>query len=331
MTVTPQTNASLEEIAQVIAQYESFAICGHVNPDGDCIGSQLGLAEALKSLGKDTVCLFAEEDQGDRVLSFLPGYDEMMPARAYSGAPDVFIGVDVPSRERVGDGAPVRDRAKVAITIDHHAFDTAMSDFVHVDPAAASTSLLVWEMIPYLVAEPSYEMALCCYTGLVSDTGGFAYQNTDERAFIAAAEMVGHGAQPNYVALKLFQNRSAAELKLEARSLAHMCFIADGDAVFSWVSADDIRDAGAEPADFANLIDTLRSMRDIRVACILRDQGDCVRGSIRAKDETDVAAIARSFGGGGHTAAAGFTMYVPLEEAKAQVVSAIGQALGKRS
>ena len=329
MAVTPQTNATLEEIAQSLAKYRSFAICGHINPDGDCIGSELALAHALKALGKDVACLFAKTGQSAASLDFLPGYEWLTAASQYDGTPDVFIGVDVPSRERIGEAVDVLDRAELSVTIDHHAYNPSMCDMVYVDPDAASTSLLIWEMLPYLVAEPSEEMAACAYTGLVSDTGGFAYQNTDARTFDAAASMVKAGACPELTAKHLFQNRSLAELKLEACSLGRMEFLADGQAVFSYITADDIRNSDASPEDFDSLIDTLRTLGTIRVACILREQEDCVRGSLRAKDDTDVAEIARSFGGGGHKAAAGFTLYVPIAQACEAVKRAIEEALSE--
>ena len=329
VTTTPQTNTDLASIADVLRGADSFAVCGHVGPDGDCLGSQLVVYHALKALGKDVTCLLAKSDPVEAGLAFLPGIADMVPAADFDGIPDVFVAVDVPTPERMGEAAAaVQARSAVTVTVDHHAADEAMSVYTYVDPDAAATTMLVWELGSLLGIERSPEMAVCAYTGLVTDTGRFQFQNTDEAAFAAAFEMVRAGADPAAVAREVFQSRSVASLELERIVLSRMRFGLGGAYVASYLTRDDFEETGAVKADAEPLINTLRSLAGIRVACMLREEPEHIRGSFRAKDDTDVAAIAHTMGGGGHRAAAGFTLYGSLDQAIEKVDAAVFAALG---
>ena len=318
MTTTPQTNATLAEIAEVLRTGDDFVICGHVSPDGDCLGSQLALHHALLALGKRSQCVLARDEPVEASLGFLPGIGDLVFAGAYDGPCGVFVGVDAPSRERIGEHASsIHDRCGVSVTVDHHASETTMCDYVYVDPDSASASILVWELAKLLVGKPSYESALCAYTGLVTDTGGFRYQNTNSVALNAAAELLEYGIDPSFVASETLMSRTLASLKLEERVIGRMQFVADGAGVLSWVCRDDLQELGAQKSDTEPLVNVLRSVRGVRVACMLREQDGSVRGSLRSKDDTDVAALARELGGGGHKAAAGLTLDMQLDEAVA--------------
>lgn len=308
MSVTPQTNITLAELAVFLRDHDDFCICGHVSPDGDCLGSQLSLAHALRSLGKRVVCVLARDEALDAGAASLPGARDLVWAGLVERAPQCFVAVDVPTRERLGDAARLLDESAASATVDHHAVDDRMTDICYTDPDSASTSLLVWELIGYLGVEPSSDMATCAFAGLMTDTGRFQYQNADARAFSLGAEMVSRGAEPAHIGSAFYQNRTLASVKLEAAAISHLRLIAGGSAALSYVSADDMAACGAVKADAEPLVDILRSIAGVRVVCMLREQPDGVRGSLRAKDDTDVSALARRFGGGGHRAAAGFSV-----------------------
>ena len=329
MTTTPQTNATLAEIAQVVRDNDDFVICGHVSPDGDCLGSQLALWHAMRALGKRATCLLVRDEPVGVALAWLPGIDEMVPAALFDGPCDVFFGVDVPTRERIGDAVSILDRAKTSVTVDHHAAETTMCEHVHVDPDSASASILVWELVKLLCDESPSECALCAYTGLVTDTGGFRFQNSDVRAFAAASDLIAHGVDPAFVATSVFQNRTLPSLKLEALVIERMGIVADGGGAISWIASADMERLGAVKADAEPLVDCIRSLSGTRVACILREQDGMVRGSLRSKDDTDVASLARELGGGGHRAAAGLTLDMPLDEAIEFMSVKISDLLGR--
>lgn len=321
MTVTPQTNATLEQVAAQLVTCDDFIICGHVNPDGDCIGSMLALRHALEALGKKVICARASTLPLDPTLTWLPGASDIVPAAHVTKHHETFVGVDVPTRDRLGvETSKLLDGARKSFTIDHHANDDTICDVVHVDPDAASCSMLIWELMQHMGLQIPQEAALCCYTGLVTDTGGFCFQNTDARAFAAASDMISYGIDPSEVARNVMQNRSMASLKLDSLALHRMILSEDGLVAVSWITEKDIEELGAVRADVEPLIDTLRSLRGIEVACMLREQEGSVRGSLRAKNELDVSALARSYGGGGHKAASGFTLNMPIDEAVKMVV-----------
>ena len=329
MAVSPQTNCTLAEIANRLCELDDFVVCGHVSPDGDCLGSQLALAAALRRLGKRVTCVLVKDEPVEaNLLRVLDGAQDLVFAGAYKGAPGAFVGVDVPTRERIGEAAcALLDRALFSFTIDHHAVDTTMCDMVYVDPDAASTTMLIWELAGYLGVERTGAVANCCYTGLVTDTGRFQYQNTDERCMSLAAEMVAAGADPASVSREVFQNRTYASMRLEATAIMRAEFSEDGATALGYLTREDFARFGAHKSDAEPVIDALRRIEGVRVACMLREQEDCIRGSLRAKDDTDVSAIARTFGGGGHVAAAGFTLHCTLDEAVAQVRAALAEAV----
>lgn len=320
MTATPQTNTSIEEAAEELLKHETFAVCGHVNPDGDCIGSTLGLACALKEAGKKAFALTADDVAPDESFSFMEGFGSVVAASEFSQPVDVFVTVDGPNDERIGAAAAaVKARAGLTLTLDHHADPFRHSDLSYTDPDAASTTMIVWEVAKRLgigrEGEAARRVATCCYAGLLTDTGRFMHQNTDFAAMKAASEMVAAGASPSDVATSLFQQRTEASIRLDGVAAERMEVVGGGSAVVSWISLDDMKALGATSHDCENAIAPIRSLRGVNVSCLLKEREDGVRGSLRAKDDTDVSAIAREFGGGGHKAAAGFTLDCSLKEA----------------
>ena len=162
MSVTPQTNITLAELAVFLRDHDDFCICGHVSPDGDCLGSQLSLAHALE-LSANALCASSPATR-----RLMPGLHHFPVHATLSGpvsssAPQCFVAVDVPTRERLGDASRLLDGSAASATVDHHAVDDRMTDICYTDPDSASTSLLVWELIGYLGVEPSADMATCAF------------------------------------------------------------------------------------------------------------------------------------------------------------------------
>ncbi len=320
-------NNSLVDIANALSAGESFCICGHVSPDGDCIGSELALYWALSSLGLKVTCLLAKPDPLERSLTTLPGVDMLKPAEETDTFP-VFISVDVPNPDRLGSVAKsVREKASLTISIDHHETDTKTSDLQFTDPTAASTTCLIWELIKVLGIEVPIDSAICCYAGLMTDTGRFQYQNADSRAFISASEMVEAGVDVEKISANFFQNSSLAEIKINAITARNLRLLKDRRIALSYISLDDIKDAQAQKSDTEGAINVVRSLGGVDVACVLKENEDCIRGSLRSKDGTDVAEIASEFGGGGHKAAAGFTMYCTLQDALCTIEKRLCEAV----
>ena len=303
----------------------SVAICGHVNPDGDCLGSVLALTLGLRELGYAATPLLATREK-PRLYDFLEGYDDLVPACEYHAVPDVFILVDVPCPNRAGDGEAVFKRARKTLVIDHHQGDAAFADMGYVDSTAAAAGMLVWDFLEQAGATLTPHIATCCYTALVTDTGRFQFQNADARALMAAAKMACAGAVPSDISRYVYQRRSWAALQLEGLVMGRMELFFDNKAVLSWACEEDFRELGACKEDGDSLIDAIRQLGGVEVVVMLREQGPIVRGSIRSKTDRDVAAIAEKMNGGGHKAAAGFTIHGTLEEARDIVIGHLAES-----
>ena len=324
MTVTPETNATLPEIARVLAGADDILVCGHASPDGDCIGSTLGMVHGLRALGKRVCGLVV--DPVPHALRFLPGADELTVADEFEGVCGCFVAVDVPDLKRMGEAAAaLHEAAALTVRIDHHAVPARYSDYSHTDPDAVSASSLVWEVLGHLgVQTPN--AATCCYAGLMTDSGRFTFSNTDERAFRLAAEMVACGAVPSAIAASLYENERLQALQLEARAFSRMEMDGEAGWAITYLTREDFAEFGADKADAEGVVDFIRRLGEVRALCCLREQEGKVRLSFRAKDDVDVREIARGFGGGGHKAAAGATLEMPLAEAYALVKAALVEA-----
>lgn len=311
---------------KLLSGQRTVVVCGHVNPDGDSVGSVLALTYLLRKLGYEVTPLLATRDR-PRVFDFLEGYEDLTPACEYEGKPDVFVSVDVPAIQRTGDGARVFERAKKSIAIDHHQGDGGFADVALVDDGAAAAGVLVWDFAAQAGVERDAALATCCYTALVTDTGRFQFQNADATTLQAASEMAAAGAVPADIALNVYQRETMASLKLRARALERMKFACEGRAVISYVTEEDFSELGALPEDGETLIDAVRELGDVDVVVMLREQGPVIRGSLRAKTDFDVSKVAVELGGGGHAAAAGFTVKEGFFEAEKHVLKLLSEAL----
>lgn len=307
----------------------TIAICGHVNPDGDCLGSALALTIGLRTCGFTVTPLLATREL-PKLYDFLSAYEDLTPACEYHMDPDVFISVDVPSIQRSGDGEHVFKRAKKTLAIDHHQGTASFADVGFVDDSAAAAGMLVWDFLDQSGVRLTPEIATCCYTALVTDTGRFQFQNTNPAALRAAADMAGSGASPSEISRYVYQRKSLAAIQLNALVMRRIEVVFGGRAVISWVCEADFKNLGATKDDGDSLIDLIRQLDGIEVAVMLREQGPIVRGSIRSKTDRDVAAIAIKMNGGGHRAAAGFTIQGGLDEARSTVLRLLSESFARR-
>ena len=312
---------------KLFKEAKTVAVCGHINPDGDCLGSVLALTSVLNGAGIEATPLLASKDK-PAALDFLPGYDTLVPALDYADDPDVFVMVDVPNDERMRDGAAVKARAKATVKIDHHMGPDDVADICYIDESAAAAGMLVWELAKQMCDTPSMDVAKNCYAALLTDTGSFRFQNADEAAFESAAQMVAAGADPAYAATQFYQRKTIPALKLESLVVSRLQIECQGHLAISWVEERDLEQLGARKDDCEELIDVVRQIAGPEVSVILRGQKDCIRGSIRSKTSHDVRAIAMQMNGGGHVAASGFTLYGSMQDAIGEVVARVGASFG---
>jgi len=295
--------AAFHHAAVALRRATSVVVCGHVRPDGDAIGSALGLTLALREAGIAAVPTLANAEGAPSTYDFLPGFGLFVAVEQLE-APDVFVAVDSPSPERLGD-ADAKPYGQVSV----------------VDATAAATGQLIWGIANALLEQPSADVALCCYVGLITDTGRFSYDNTSERAFHDAAEMIAAGVDPANTARLVYQNRSKASLEIEACAMTRLTVANHGHVAYAWVTDEDFDELGVLPEEAESLPDSVRLLGGIDVAFLMRQAGDEVRVNLRAKCGFDVGSVARAFGGGGHRAASGLTFQGTMAELLPQLLA----------
>ncbi len=301
--------ADYAAIAQVVRGASTFAVCGHVNPDGDSVGSVLGMVALLRSLGKSVTPLLANASHAPAKYAFLEGHGDFIHATRFSKRVDVFVSVDTPTVERMGDSYEMMRRAATSISLDHHPEAGVGADLWRRDVGSSSASMMVWDLAKELTdGHPGAAVANACYTGIVTDTGCFQFQNSNARALLAASEMVLEGASPAQVCTEVFQSRKVAAIRLEGRIIERLRVSDGGKVAWSWILESDYDELGVAKEDTEGLVDTVRSVKSIEVAILAQSRKNDIRCSIRGKRDFDVSEIAREYGGGGHRAAAGFTL-----------------------
>jgi phosphoesterase RecJ-like protein len=284
----------------------SVVVCAHVRPDGDAIGSTLAMTLALRDIGIPAIPTLADTEDPPSTYSWLPGFGLYVPAVQLE-APDVFIALDCPNLSRLGEAEGLAREAGQLVVIDHHPDNVGFGTINAVDSTAAATGQLVWDFVQQLEMAPSEEVALCCYVGLITDTGRFSYDNTSAKSLRDAASMIEAGVDPAETARLTYQNRSRASLAIEACAMSRLTLANHGRVAYAWVTDDDFETLGVLPEEAESLPDAVRLVGGIEVALLLRQFGDTVRVNLRAKTGFDVGAVARNFGGGGHRAASGLT------------------------
>ncbi|MDJ0791861.1 MAG: bifunctional oligoribonuclease/PAP phosphatase NrnA [Acidimicrobiia bacterium] len=311
----------MEAVAEVIARAETVGVVGHVNPDGDALGAMVGLALAARNTGKSAVASFAEPFRIPQELRMLDS-DVLVRPKDFPTDLDVAVAVDTSVPDRVGDLAGAMEKAGSLAVIDHHLSDGSWGDAVWIDSSAAATTEMVYDLLVALDWDITPEVASALYVGLVTDTGRFQYSNTTPKTFEIAAELLRKGVKPDQVGQQLFEEVSFAYLDVVSRVLGRAVLDDDHRFVWSSLTQDDLDAAGLEPSDADGLIDLIRLPRAAEVACLLKMKPNgVVKGSLRSRGAIDVAAIARTFGGGGHHNAAGFTATDPADDVIEQIVA----------
>lgn len=294
--------------AVVLKKARSVVVCAHVRPDGDAIGSVLGMTLALRTAGIPAVPTLADAGPPPTTYAFLPGHSLFVPASDLD-PPDVFVALDTPIPDRLGAAERLMSSASTTVLFDHHPDASAYCDICVCDPTMAATGQMVWRFLTALEIEATPELALALYVALITDTGRFSYDNTSPGALRDASLMLEAGVDPAYASRMVYQERSAASLDVEARALSRLETVNEGRVAWTYLTDEDFEQSGARPEEAEHVVDAVRALGGIDVVVLLRQKGSEVRGNLRAKTGIDVGIVARALGGGGHRAAAGFTVH----------------------
>lgn len=308
---------SLKETAAKLLSADTLVLTAHVNPDGDAIGSCLGLYQVLTKLGKQVEILIDDDISAD--FSFLPDIAAIKKPEQACYKADLLVILDA-SLDRVGS---VVEKCQAAVlNIDHHITNDGKAEFLYLDAERAATAEIVYQLLAELGVAPDQAVAACLYTGIATDSGYFRYSNTTPDTMRAAADLLATGLRPELISEAL-EKRSFKHVQDKAKAMQTIEVSADGRMAGLFIDL-----ALYETLDSTeDFIDGVRIIDGVDVAVLMKEvEAGVCRVSMRSK-VTDVSKIAASLGGGGHIRAAGCTIREPLAQAKTRLFAAIAAAL----
>ena len=309
---------TLEEATAKLMAARKLLITAHVNPDGDAVGSTLGLAAFLRGQGKEAVVMI--DDKLPKNLSFLPGSDKITrPEEGKKSDAELLVILDT-SLDRIGEVEKAAEGLPV-LNIDHHISNDGKADFLYNDNRAA-TAEIIFEIVDRLGGAFTPDVAVPLYTGLATDTGFFKFSNTRPETLRAAARLLEAGVRPEQVSEAL-EEKPEALVRGQAAALQTMELSYGGRVAGLYLD----KELATSLETTEGFIDFVRVIEGVEIAVLIKcmDENFC-RVSVRSKGR-DVSKVAMKFGGGGHIRAAGFSVKKPLAEAKKDVLDALGEAL----
>ncbi len=323
----------LERVGAELRSRQRFLLTAHEGPDGDALGSLLGMHHLLTQLGKDSVMFLAAKEFPLPIeYRFLP-LEEVFHEPPADMACRTVVFLDCGNIDRM----PVEFLTagdNDVINIDHHHDNTRFGDFNLVDVEASCTAEIVYDLAHMMGATITAEMAAALYVGLITDTGNFMYDNTSAHTHRVAAELIDAGVDVDDTYRRLYEHVPMEKVRLVSRALQSIQRHCDERLAISYITKADYEATGAGEEMTEGVIDFLRSIEGTKVAAVVRDLGNRGRAarkvSLRSSDgEVDVSAIARKNGGGGHKRAAGFSTDLELDDLVAflcgEVVSQLGE------
>jgi phosphoesterase RecJ-like protein len=316
----------MNEVLSTIERHQRFVLTSHARPDGDAIGSVLGASLMLRELGKEVDVVMS--DSVPVIYRGLPHADSIKRAHEVNGRYDAAIILECDSVQRTGiRGLEANNRTLV--NIDHH---TSAKPFAHVnwiDPSACATAQMIFELGRAAGAHLTPEVATCLYTAVLTDTGSFCFQGTNEKTFALAQELVKAGADPSHIAHSVYF--ANPESKMRLLGLALNSLQREGDMVWMTVTQEQMQQCSALEEDCEGLVNYGLGIAGVEVAAFFRQLPDGrYRISLRSKGGVNVALIAAQFGGGGHQCAAGCSLPGPLAAALEKIAGNISkQRMGK--
>ncbi len=316
----------VDQIIQELKAAKTVAIGGHMRPDGDCIGSELAVAYALAQLGKK-VTVFNQDKMPEK-LAFLD------PKKILSGPKktkhyDCVVVTDCATYERLGAVCGAIGKRGKLINIDHHASNSRYGDINWIDSNSASSGELIFRLIKQADWPITPLIADCLFTAISTDTGSFQYATTRPSTYHTAAELVTKGANLARICEEVYQSYPLSRVKLQKHLYNSFKLIAGKQIAYFWIRHSDYNKAGAIPDESEGLIDHIRDIQGVKVACLFEEiEPEITRISLRSKlPELDVSTIAVSYGGGGHQSAAGARIPGKQQNTQRQILSSIKKAL----
>ncbi len=314
-------------LTEMVKSAETIAIGGHVRPDGDCVGSCLGVYLYLKKHFPDKQIHVYLESIPD-VFHFLKGSEDILHEIPADKVYDLFILLDCGDAQRLGFSAPLFERAKTSFCIDHHVSNQAFATENYIEPEASSTCELVYHLLGS--DQISEEIAECLYVGIVHDTGVFRHSCTHPSTMCAAADLMGKGIPFTKIITETFDEKTFAQNQIMGYALVNAIQFLKGRGVASYVDLEQMVEYRVQPKQLDGIVNQLKLTKGADLAVFMYElEKGFYKVSLRSTEAVDVSRLCQTFGGGGHARAAGFGMRGTFAEILEKVKAAALEQLGK--
>lgn len=314
----------MKEIKEKIESANEIIVISHERPDGDAIGSALAMGLGLEKLGK-RVRIFVP-DRVPEVYRFLKGIEKIEKLQNTKELhADVCVFLDTANPIRLGSKTDLRGLGKLIVNIDHHVDNTGFGDINLIDPTAAATGEIVYEVLSQWDDLIDPDIADALYTAIVTDSGRFSYDSTTHKTHLIAADLLMKGANKSKIIKNIYEIKPLKVLKLIGEMLINASLAFDGKVIWSFITLKSFREHGADLLDSEGFLQFLRMTQGAKIAILFRElEENRIRVSLRSIDSSiNVREIAAEFGGGGHDMAAGCTLETDLEGAKNLILKSI--------
>ncbi len=312
----------LKDVVEKLQNAKKIAIFNHINPDGDAHGSAFGLKLALKAMGKDAEVFIRSGDDLTKEYKLIKGTDK---SNVKISDCDLLVAVDCADIARLGEFGEAFSGNTIAI--DHHVTHKTFAQTTMVAADSPATGEIIFDVIKALGVEINYDIAYNLYLAIACDTGSFKYSSTTPKTHMVAAELIKTGIDFADMTKQLFDSKSFEYLQMYKKGIENLEICADGKIALLAFCEDDFAKAGISEADADGVVNLPNSVAGTEVGVYIRQRGDEFKVSLRSNGALDVSKVAEGFGGGGHKAASGFSMKLPLDEVKTLVVEKLKTAL----
>lgn len=312
----------MNKIVNLIKDADNILIVTHISPDGDAIGSSLGLLNGLKLINKNVDLII--DDCVPKDFMFLSNAE--LIKMTCSGDYDLAIAVDVSDERRMGSCLNLYKKAKTKISIDHHASNTMFADINLIDKNAAATCELVYQTLKLLDIDFDKNISTCLLCGIITDSGRFMFPNTTSITHEIAGDLLNNGAEMAEINENLFEKRSLSQIKLLSKALQNLRIEAEGKIAYMYVTYDMINECKADENETEGFVNYAKQIDGCEIGILFKEQENAVKVSYRSK-RVNVNKIASLFGGGGHILASGCTIEDTMENAISKVLTACREEL----
>ena len=313
------TQGVWDAAADALVSAKTIGVVGHVRPDGDALGAMLGLVHASRAAGKNAVASFGEPFIVGNEFDYLD-VSVLTPPDRFPGDLDLAVVCDTGVIDRLGSVGPKVEKASTLLVIDHHKSESDIGDIALIDPTAAATTQLVYQLLVRMGWPITRAVADALYTGIVTDSGRFMYSATTAEVHRIAAELIESGVEPATIGQHLFESAPFGYFAVVSDVLGRAILDEQAGLVWSVLTGDDVKNADVTWEVTDGLIDLVRLAQEADTTLLLKEvEQGTLKGSLRSRGAVDVAAVAGAFGGGGHHNAAGFTTNGTVGETVARV------------